>query len=92
MFSLMRVLILVAIMSIIYDSSFLNISSIRYETANPPTTLIAATAIEVQASTFVGDPDGSLAIKIPPNITTPDRLLLVLIKGENRAGSTDEIK
>ena len=61
--------------------SFLNIRSIRYDTANPPNTLMAATPIEMQARTFVAVPFSADAMRIPPKITTPERLLLVLIRG-----------
>ena len=37
-------------------TSFLNINSIRYDTVNPPNTLIADIAIAVQPRTFVADP------------------------------------
>ena len=66
--------------------------SIRYETVNPPNTLIAATDMEAQPRTFVGLPVSVLAMRIPPKMTTPERLLLVLIKGENNAGSTAQIR
>jgi hypothetical protein len=49
----------------------LNIRSIRYDTVNPPNTLIAETAIAVQPRTFVADPLSWLAMRIPPNMTTP---------------------
>ena len=72
--------------------SFLNILSIRYDTAKPPQTLIDETAIALQPSTLVADPVSVEAMRTPPRITTPLRLLLVLIKGENRAGSTAQIR
>jgi hypothetical protein len=51
---------------------------------------MAATEIAVQPNTFVALPVGVLAIKIPPKITTPDKLLLVLMRGLNKAGSVEE--
>lgn len=47
--------------------------------------------IAAQPRTLVGLPVSALAINIPPSITTPERLLLVLIRGENNAGSTAPI-
>jgi hypothetical protein len=66
--------------------------NILYDTANPPNTLIAATVMAVHPSTLDADPLGRDAINIPPRITTPDKLLLVDMRGLKRAGSTDQIR
>jgi hypothetical protein len=53
---------------------------------------MAATAMATVPKTLVGDPTGVLTMRIPPRMTTPERLLLVLISGLKRAGSTFQIK
>jgi hypothetical protein len=45
-----------------------------------------------QPKTLVAVPRGVLTRRIPPKMTTPDKLLLVLIRGLNKAGSTAQIK
>jgi hypothetical protein len=51
-------------------------------------TLMAATPTAKQPKRLDTDPFGVLTIKIPPRMTTPERMLLVLINGMNNAGST----
>ena len=66
--------------------------SMRYDTAKPPKTLMAATPVATQPRTLVGEPLSTEHMRIPARMTTPERALLVLMRGLNKAGSTFQIK
>ena len=63
----------------------MNMSNIRYETANPPKTLIAATPVAPHPRKQVGDPLSRETMRIPAKMTTPDKALLVDMRGLNKA-------
>jgi hypothetical protein len=53
---------------------------------------MAATEMAAHPKTLAGVPRGVLTMRIPPKMTTPDKLLLVLISGVYNAGSTAQTR